>query len=59
MFVVGSVDVVGRVWYCFGMTNANIYEYLEDGGNVYDDIADMSLDDMLDYFGDLDPTLFL
>lgn len=41
------------------MANANIYDYLEDGGNVYDDIADMNLDDMLDYFGDLDPTLFL
>lgn len=39
--------------------NANIYEYLENGGNVYDDIADMSLSEMEDYFGDLDPVSFL
>ena len=39
--------------------NNDIYEYLENGGNVYDDIADMDLDEMLDYFGDLDPTSFL
>ena len=39
--------------------NADIYEYIENGGNVYDDIEDMSLDEMLDYFGDMDPTEFL
>lgn len=41
------------------MTNASIYEYLENGGSVMDDIADMSLDEMEDYFGDLDPVAFL
>lgn len=39
--------------------NADIYEYLENGGNVYDDIADLSLAEMEDYFGDLDPVSFL
>ena len=39
--------------------NADIYEYLENGGNVYDDIADMDLDEMEEYFGDLDPIAFL
>lgn len=37
----------------------NIYDRLEEGGSVYDDIADMSIDEMEEYFGDLDPTLFL
>lgn len=37
----------------------NIYDRLEEGGSVYDDIDDMSLDEMMDYFGDLDPTSFL
>jgi len=41
------------------MTNYDIYEYLENGGSVQADIADMSLDDMMDYFGDLDPIEFL
>lgn len=41
------------------MSNANIYEYLENGGNIADDIADMSLEDALDYFGDLDIADFL
>lgn len=39
--------------------NYDIYEYLENGGNVMDDIADMSLEEMEDYFGDLDPVAFL
>lgn len=39
--------------------NADIYEYMENGGNVQDDIADMSMDEMEDYFGDLDPCAFL
>lgn len=39
--------------------NADIYDYLENGGNVQDDIADMSMDEMMDYFGDLDPCAFL
>lgn len=42
-----------------GPKNADIYEYIENGGNVYDDIEDMSVDEMLDYFGDLDPVAFL
>lgn len=41
------------------MLNADIYEYIENGGDVYADIADMSIDEMEDYFGDLDPTAFL
>jgi hypothetical protein len=28
-------------------------------GSVYDDIADMDLSEMEDYFGDQDPVLFL
>lgn len=39
--------------------NADIYEYMEFGGNVQDDIADMTLDEMEDYFGDQDPCAFL
>jgi hypothetical protein len=39
--------------------NADIYEYLEHGGNVQKDIEGMSLDEMEDYFGDLDPVSFL
>ena len=37
----------------------NIYDRIEEGGSVYEDIADMSVSEMEDYFGDLDPTLFL
>lgn len=40
-------------------TNADIYEYLENGGSVQNDIADMSMHEMMDYFGDLDPISFL
>jgi hypothetical protein len=39
--------------------NYDIYEFLENGGSVQEDIADMSLDEMMDYFGDLDPVSFL
>jgi hypothetical protein len=39
--------------------NSDVYEYQANGGNVYDDIADMDMDEMEDYFGDLDPILFL
>lgn len=39
--------------------NADIYDYLENGGSVLDDIKDMSLSEMEDYFGDLDPVEFL
>lgn len=43
---------------------ADIYERQEFeregmGGSVHDDIADMSIDDMFDYFGDTDPIQFL
>lgn len=43
---------------------ADIYErqaLAEQGasGDVYTDIADLSYDDMADYFGDLDPIAFL
>ena len=37
----------------------NIYDRLAEGGSVYDDIADMSMDEMEEYFGDLDPIEFL
>lgn len=37
----------------------NIYDRIEEGGDVYEDIAGMSLSEMEDYFGDLDPTAFL
>lgn len=37
----------------------NIYDRLDEGGSVWDDIADMSMEEMEDYFGDLDPTEFL
>lgn len=40
-------------------TNADIYDFLENGGDVYADIEDMSLEEMEDYFGDLDPCAFL
>lgn len=39
--------------------NYDIYEYLENGGSVHEDIKDMSLSEMEDYFGDLDPVEFL
>ena len=35
--------------------NADIYEYLENGGSVYNDIKGMSISEMEDYFGDQDP----
>lgn len=43
---------------------ADIYERQEmnaegRGGSVYDDIADMDMEEMEDYFGDLDPIAFL
>ena len=37
----------------------NIYDRIEAGGNVWEDIEDMDFDEMEDYFGDLDPTSFL
>jgi hypothetical protein len=39
--------------------NADIYEYLENGGSVHNDIRDLSISEMEDYFGDLDPAEFL
>lgn len=39
--------------------NADIYDYLDNGGSVHDDIADMSIEEMEEYFGDLDPCSFL
>lgn len=41
------------------MLNMDIYEFLENGGSVMDDIADMDMSEMEDYFGDLDPCEFL
>lgn len=41
------------------MLNSDIYEFLENGGSVQDDIMDMSMDEMEDYFGDMDPCAFL
>ena len=40
-------------------TNADIYEYLENGGSVYEDIRGMSIPEMEEYFGDQDPSEFL
>jgi len=41
----------------------NIYDRLEDGknaeGSVFDDISEMGMDEMMDYFADLDPAEFL
>jgi hypothetical protein len=41
----------------------NIYDRVDAGndavGSVYDDIAGMTMDEMWDYFGDLDPAEFL
>ena len=31
------------------MSNADIYEYLENGGSVMDDIADMTMDEMISF----------
>lgn len=39
--------------------NSDIYEYLENGGSVHEDIVDMSMEEMEEYFGDLDPCAFL
>lgn len=38
-----------------------IYERLDNpaGGSVQDDISNMSIDDMFDYFGDADPSEYL
>lgn len=41
------------------MANYDIYEYLEHGGNVQEDLAGMNIGQMEDYFGDLDPCAFL
>lgn len=40
-------------------TYDTVYERIDAGGSVYDDIADMTVDEMLDYFGDTDPVQFL
>lgn len=37
----------------------NIYDRLDAGGSVYDDIADMTASEMEDYFMDADPIEFL
>jgi hypothetical protein len=39
--------------------NYDIYEYLENGGSVADDIRDLSYEEMEEYFGDLDPAEYL
>lgn len=41
------------------MTNSDIYDYLENGGSVDNDTEGMTIDEMFEYFGDLDPTEFL
>lgn len=44
-------------------TYDNIYDRLDDAeaaeGSVLDDISEMDIDEMMDYFGDLDPVSFL
>jgi hypothetical protein len=37
----------------------DIYEAIENGDDVHEDIADMTIDEMMDYFGDMDPIEFL
>lgn len=37
----------------------NIYDAVDNGDNVLDDIAGMSIAEMEDYFGDADPAEFL
>lgn len=39
--------------------NENIYEAVENGDNVLADIANMSVDEMEDYFMDSDPAEWL
>lgn len=39
--------------------NDTIYDYLDNGGDVYADIEDLDAEGMEDYFGDLDPAEFL
>jgi hypothetical protein len=39
--------------------NSDVYELIDNGGNVYDDIAGLTLSEMEEYFGDLDPVDFL
>ncbi len=37
----------------------NIYDAVDNGDNIYDDINGMSLDEMEDYFMDADPSEYL
>lgn len=41
------------------MRNSDIYEALENGGFDVEDLEDMTLSEMEDYFCDLDPIAFL
>lgn len=45
------------------MVYDNIYDRLDAGkdaeGSVFSDIAEMDIDEMMDYFADLDPAAFL
>lgn len=41
------------------MRNSDIYEALENGGFDVEDLEDMTLSEMEDYFCDLDPAEFL
>lgn len=37
----------------------DIYDCVDNGGNVQDEIADMSMEEMEDFFSDADPCEFL
>ena len=39
--------------------NSDVYELIENGGDVYEDIKGLTFSELEDYFGDLDPAEFL
>ncbi len=41
------------------MRNSNIYEAIENGGFDQDDLENLTISEMEEYFSDLDPAEFL
>jgi hypothetical protein len=39
--------------------NSDVYELIENGGDVYEDIKGLTFSELEEYFGDLDPAEFL
>ena len=37
----------------------DIYDAIEEGLDIHEIIADMDIDEMMDFFADADPTLYL